>query len=137
MPNMEYQIPEGVKLEILDDDALRADRQDSAFYTWGDVNQVARLTYKDREYTIYCVGEMRIHYKDQVIRYCDTLIEAGITCDDDLSKIDDEGGEWINNSWFEVYDHLNDEYTMEIYHTVRDAIETVAGWITEEETANV
>jgi hypothetical protein len=80
---------------------------------------------------------MRIHYKDQVIRYCDTLIEAGITCDDDLSKIDDEGGEWINNSWFEVYDHLNDEYTMEIYHTVRDAIETVAGWITEEETASV
>jgi hypothetical protein len=133
---MEYDLPEGVTLEILDDDAYRADRQDSAFYTWWDTNEVATLTYKDREYTIYCVGEMRIHYKDQVIRYCDDLIGAGITDDSKLSKIEEEGGEWINNSWFEVYDELSQEYTMEIYHEVKDAIEGVANWITEEETVN-
>ena len=137
MSKREYKLPEGVSLEILDEDAYRTDRQDSAFYTWWDTNKVATLTYKDREYTIYCVGEMRIHYKDQVIRYCDDLVNAGITDDSKLSKIEQEGGEWVNNSWFEVYDGFAEEYTMEIYHEIGDAIETVANWIIEEETVDV
>jgi hypothetical protein len=133
---MKYKIPEGVTLEILDYDAERKDRQDSAFYTWNDSNDVARLTYKEREYLIVCVGEMRIIYKDQVIRYCDDLVNAGIENDKDLQKIEESGGEWVNNSWFEVYDKESGDYTMEVYHTVEDAIETVACWITEEEVVN-
>jgi len=136
MPNMKYKLPKGVKLEILDDDALRKARQDSACYTWYASNNVAYLAYEDREYSITCVGEMRIHYKGQVIRYCDDLINAGIKNDKDLAKIDKAGGEWINNSWFEVYDEVNNDYTGEVYHTVQDAIESVANWIVDEETVN-
>ncbi len=136
MSKIKYKLPKGVKLEILDDDAYRKDRQDSAFYTWWDTQAVADLTYDEREYRIYCVGEMRIHYKDQVIRYCDDLVNAGIKNDKDLSKIEEEGGEWVNNSWFEVYDETNNEYTGEVYHEVRDAIESVANWIVDKEAVN-
>lgn len=136
MPKMKYELPKGVTLEILDDDAHRKDRQDSAFFTWYDTNNVASLTYEDREYSISCVGEMRIHYKGQVIRYCDDLINAGIKNDKDLAKIEKAGGEWVNNSWFEVYDETSNEYTGEVYHTVQDAIETVANWIIDKEAVN-
>jgi len=137
MSKMKYKLPKGVTLEILDDDAHRKDRQDSAFYTWWDTQAVASLTYEDREYSIYCVGEMRVHYKDQVIRYCDDLVNAGIKNDKDLAKIDKAGGEWINNSWFEVYDEVKNDYTGEVYHTVQDAIESVANWIVDKEAVNV
>jgi hypothetical protein len=80
---------------------------------------------------------MRILYKGEIIRYCDDLVRAGIKRDKDLSKIDDSGGEWINNSWFEVIDEGSNEYTGEVYHEVKDAIETVANWIVDEELANV
>jgi hypothetical protein len=129
---MKYELPQGVELDVIDYDIEREDRQDSAFYTWSDTNLVARLSYKGREFGIYCVGEMRIHYKDQVIRYCNDLVEAGFTNDKELAQLEDKGGEWINNSWFEVYDYNSDEYTMEIYHEVKEAIESVANWITEE-----
>lgn len=129
---MPYQLPEGVALDVVDYDIEREDRQDSAFYTDNDINLIARLTYSGREYGIYCVGEMRINYKDRVIRYSSDLKEAGIENDTDLSKIEVEGGEWINNSWFEVEDYTAGEFTGEIYHEVREAIESVANWIVEE-----
>jgi hypothetical protein len=71
-----------------------------------------------------------------VIRYCDDLVNAGIKNDKDLAKIDKAGGEWINNSWFEVYDEINNDYTGEVYHTVQDAIESVANWIVDKEAVN-
>ena len=129
---MPYQLPEGVSLDVVDYDIEREDRQDSAFYTDNHINLIARLTYSGREYGIYCVGEMRIHYKDKVIRYFSDLKEAGIENDTDLSKIEAEGGEWINNSWFEVEDYTAGEFTGEIYHEVREAIESLANWIVEE-----
>jgi len=127
-----YELPEGVALNVIDYDIEREDRQDSAFYTDNDINLIARLTYSGREYGIYCVGEMRINYKDRVIRYSSDLKEAGIENDTDLSKIEVEGGEWINNSWFEVQDYTSGEFTGEVYHEVREAIESVANWIVEE-----
>ncbi len=129
---MPYQLPEGVALDVVDYDIEREDRQDSAFYTDNDINLIARLTYSGREYGIYCVGEMRINYKDRVIRYSSDLKEVGIENDTDLSKIEVEGGEWINNSWFEVEDYTAGEFTGEIYHEVKEAIESVANWIVEE-----
>ena len=129
---MPYQLPEGVALDVVDYDIEREDRQDSAFYTDNNINLIARLTYNGREYGIYCVGEMRINYKDRVIRYSSDLKEAGIENDTDLSKIEVEGGEWINNSWFEVEDYTAGEFTGEIYHEVKEAIESVANWIVEE-----
>jgi len=137
MRKMKYKIPKNVTLEILDFDARRRDRQDSAFYTWNYSNNVAAVAYLDKEYLISCVGEMRIIYNDQVIRYCDDLINAGIKNDKDLSKIEESGGEWVNNSWFEVYDMNSGEYISEAYHTVKDAIESAASWIIEEEKESV
>jgi hypothetical protein len=72
-----------------------------------------------------------------LLRYCDRLIEAGIKNDKDLAKIEESGGEWINNSWFEIYDESSGEYTGEVYHEVKDAIETVANWIIDKEEVNV
>ena len=129
---MKYELPQGVELEVVDYDIEREDRQDSAFYTDNDISLIARLTYGGREYGIYCVGEMRINYKDRVIRYSSDLKEAGIENDTDLSKVEAEGGEWINNSWFEVEDYTAGEFIGEIYHEVKEAIESVANWITEE-----
>jgi hypothetical protein len=129
---MKYELPQGVELEVVDYDIEREDRHDSAFYTDNDISLIARLTYGGREYGIYCVGEMRINYKDRVIRYSSDLKEAGIENDTDLSKVEAEGGEWINNSWFEVEDYIAGEFTGEIYHEVKEAIESVANWITEE-----
>jgi hypothetical protein len=123
---MKYKIPRKVKLEIHDSDALRKDRQDSAFYVWGDSSEVASLTYRDQTYTVVCVGQMRIHYREEVIRYTDQLINAGIRNDEDMAKIEVEGGEWINNSWFEIFDENTHTFTEEVYHEVKDAIEGVA-----------
>jgi hypothetical protein len=132
---MKYELPAGVKLEILDPDTEREDRQDSAFYTWYPQHQVARLTYNGKSYVVECVGEMRIIYNDEVIRYCDDLIRAGFTNDSELYQLEDKGGEWVNNSWFEVYDETEGEYTTEVYHEVKEAIESVANWIREEAVA--
>ena len=123
---MQYQLPEGVELEVVDYDMEREDRQDSAFYTWSDINLVARLSYKGNEFGIYCVGEMRINYKDQVIRQCNHLKDLGIKNDTDLANIEKEGGEWINNSWFEVEDYTAEEFTGHIFHTVKEAVEETA-----------
>ena len=133
---MKYDIPKGVKLTIEDDYALYRGRQDSAFYTWGDPYLVATLEYEDNTYTIECVGEMRIEYGKETIRNTKDLLEAGITSDKKLSKITNQGAEWINNSWFEVFDHQDNEYTNEIYHEVSDAVNNVAGWITDKEAVN-
>ena len=133
MRKMKYKLPKGVELVIDDYDAERKDRQDSAFYTWGGSHRVATLTYQGREYYVECIGEMRIHYKGDVLRYCDRLIEAGIKNDKDLAKIEESGGEWINNSWFEIYDESAGDYTGEFYHEVKDAIESVAERIVKEE----
>lgn len=133
---MKYDIPKGVKLTIEDSHALRKDRQDSAFYTWGDPYLVATLEYDNNTYTIECLGEMRIEYGQYSIRNTEDLFEAGITNDKKLSKITDKGAEWINNSWFEVFDHQQNEYTGEVYHEVKEAIQIVANWITDKEAVN-
>ena len=54
-----------------------------------------------------------------MIRYSSDLKEAGIENDTDLKKIEAEGGEWINNSWFEVEDYTVGEFTQEVYHEVK------------------
>jgi len=136
MRKMKYNLPTGVKLEVDDNLILRRGKQDSAFYTWGNNSSVASLVYEDRRYSIECIGEMRIYYKGDVLRYTDDVINAGFTNDKKLSKLEKKGGEWVNNSWFEVFDEEAGDYTGEVYHTVQDAIETVANWIIDKEEVN-
>jgi hypothetical protein len=111
-------LPEGVELEMIDPTITNASRQDSAWFINGE--HLATLTYKDRTAKLYCVGEMCIAYKDEHLYDLHDLIEYGIKNDKQLYKIEDKGGEWINNSWFEV---LDEEEEYGIYHTVKEAIE--------------
>jgi len=130
----QFKLPEGVSLKIEDPWIERGDRDDPAFYT-GDSDIVARLSYKDREWEIRCLGEMRIDIKgiDHIIRYPDRLIKAGVNSDKDLRDLEEAGKlEWINNSWFEVVDSNNPNRWQEcIYLDIKEAIEEVAKKIKE------
>ena len=132
MRKVKYKVPAGVKLEILDDTAYRKDRQDSAFYTYGDSSTVAIITYGDRELRVLCLGEMRLIYGDRTIYDVEDLISAGITNDKKLGKVSDKGGEWVNNSWFEIYDVNLGDTDFSVYHEARDAINTALMDIMQE-----
>ena len=132
-----YTTPEGVTLEILDSNAYRQDRQDSAFYTLGDGNTtIASVTYEDRELFVLCLGEMRFVYGDRTIYTADDLLSAGITSDSKLNKASDKGGEWVNNSWFEIYDSEVGDTDLQVYHSASEAIEQAIAQIQEREMAN-
>ena len=95
------------------------DRLDSMWWTWDNqchqlVGSVGRGDYL---IGIYADGEMRVHiwedaaskHKDHnfsVVRYCDDLEEHFITD----KQVFDAGSrtEWVNNSWFDLYDLSND-----------------------------
>ena len=117
-----FELPENVSVEIFDPTATDPKRQDSVWYD----EQVALLTYKKGEIeesaSVLCLGEMRLIYKDLSIYNALDLISAGIKNDKQLYKVEDNGGEWINNSWFEV---LGDDENgdLGIYHTAKEAIE--------------
>ena len=132
MRKVKYKVPAGVELEILDDTAYRKDRQDSAFYTYGDSSTVAIITYGDRELRVLCLGEMRLIYGDRTIYDVEDLISAGITNDKKLGKVSEEEGEWVNNSWFEIYDVDLGDTDFNVYHEARDAINTALMDIMQE-----
>ncbi len=107
------------------------ERQDSAFYTYGDSSVV--WGEDGNPFYVLCSGEMRIHAKrtadddhTEVIRYTNRLEEWGITNDADLAKWTDKGEEvfeWVNNSWFEVAHEDEGDFFSEPFHTLDEAIE--------------
>jgi hypothetical protein len=56
-------------------------------------------TKSDCDYFVIRNGELRINYKDKVVRYSDDLASIGITCDDDIER---EQYVLADNPWFEV-----------------------------------
>ena len=103
------------------------ERQDSAFYTYGDTSVV--WEEEGKPFYVICAGEMRIHAtKDghtEVIRYTDRLEEFGITNDTDLSSWSDKGEQvfdWVNNSWFEVCHEGEGDFFSEPLHSLDEAI---------------
>ena len=115
-----FELPDNVSVEIFDPTANDPERQDSAWYD----EQVASLTYKEGEIeesvNVYCLGDMKLYYKEKSLYSAGDLISAGINNDEELYKIEDQGGEWIHNSWFEV---LGDDDECGIYHSAKEAIE--------------
>ena len=107
------------------------DKQDSAFYTDSAGTQVVWEMPNSKRFYVVRAGEMRIHATEKsgeriVIRYTDQLESFGIKSDADLaewSKSDPELFEWINNSWFEVYDEKDVDFFSEPFHTLGDAVE--------------
>jgi hypothetical protein len=106
------------------------DRQDSAFYTDGQGTQVVWQMPNSKRFYVVRAGEMRIHATDKsgervVIRYTDQLESFGIKNDADLaewSKSDPELFDWVNNSWFEVYDEKDVDFFSEPFHELGEAI---------------
>lgn len=115
-----FELPNNISLEIFDLTAYDFERQDSAWYD----EQVASLTYKEGEIeesvSVYCLGDMELYYQEKSFYSAGDLISAGINNDKELYELEDRGGEWIHNSWFEV---LGDDDELGIYHTAKEAIE--------------
>jgi hypothetical protein len=103
-------------------------RQDSAFYTYSQDSEIVWSNDPNQRFYVVRNGEMRIHAMknghEVVIRYTDDLEDLGITNDEELGKwsAKEEMFEWVNNSWFEVYDSLDPEYYSEPIHSLDEAI---------------
>jgi hypothetical protein len=105
---------------------------DSAFYTNSAGTEVVWSDKDSPRFYVVRNGEMRIHakrssgdFEHEVIRYTDQLESFGIKSDEELKKWTDRGNEffiWVNNSWFEIYDTKDSEYSS---HTIRELDEAV------------
>jgi len=108
-------------------------RDDPAFYTWDTPEWVASVEIDGRALEAWVVGEMRIDLPNEdIIRYTDDLISAGIDTDEKLNKIgneDDSFDAWINNSWIELRDYegewIGDFFSGHVYHSVSEAVEAM------------
>jgi CRP-like cAMP-binding protein len=104
-------------------------KQDSAFYTNSAGSEVV-WEHDDKRFYVVRNGEMRIHATDShgdrvVIRYTDQLEDFGIKNDADLarwSKSDPELFDWVNNSWFEVYDESDPDFFSDPIHELGEAV---------------
>jgi len=135
---IKYEVPEGYRLEIYDQEALEPNKQDSAWYTVypdGSAYAVMRIFKVNNESvfaTVNCVGEMRIQYGDRTIRYQEDIREL-INDDTELEQLQESGKlEFHNNSWFEVWTNDADEYT-EPCHSVQECFDYAIEILKEQE----
>lgn len=102
---------------------VMVDRNDPSFYTHGDYQWIE--TFGD--ITVAVAGEMRIEFTDfdgqtYTIRTAKDLDELGINTDSVLNWLTDKGQlEWINNSWFEIY-NTNEPHSNEVRHDLAEAL---------------
>lgn len=124
-------------------------RCDPAFYV-NDAQAhelVATVTNGDREISVYCDGEMRIHVWNNeqdreaggepstIVRYASDLLEAGITNDAELSHADDRV-EWWNNAWFDLYAYgkgIKESWLNAVCFDVNEAVFLAKQLINDEE----
>jgi hypothetical protein len=103
-------------------------RQDSSFYTDSESPQTV---WKDDSGEYFAVrnGEIRLNYTlpngdIAILRYTSDLDEYGIDSDEKLYQAEQDGKlEFINNSWFEVWNKRQAEYYSEVLDTLDDAIQ--------------
>lgn len=139
-----------IEVRYEDEKSYRDTHQDSAFYTLdAQAHQiVATVLCGTREVRVFCDGEMRIHLWEskeardrgdhyEVIRYCDRLIEAGITNDKELAKAQEEERlEWVNNSWFDLYAYdegFDGKHLDAVSHEVETAVLQACELIEDDE----
>lgn len=98
-----------------------SNKQSAEFYV--DSADTQSLWEGERYYVIRN-GEMRIIYNDEIIRYTDQLIAAGITNDETLEKLfSSDELSLVDNPWFEVVDSSDPTDDGEVYDTLDDAVE--------------
>ena len=103
-------------------------RQEAEFYVNGEGTE---SLWEGERYYVIRNGEMRIHMGDEVIRYTDQLISAGIGSDKVLSALNiscalaetHELFEIIHSPWFEVVDSSDPCDEGEVYHALDEAVE--------------
>lgn len=105
-----------------------AAKQSAEFY----VNEAGTESlWEGKRYYVIRNGDMRIHMGEEVIRYTDQLISAGIGSDKVLSALNISSGlaetshlfEVINSPWFEVVDSSDPTDMGEVYDYLDDAVE--------------
>jgi hypothetical protein len=101
MRKLAKHLPVGAELYDVDPAVFQPKQQDSAWFTYGDINVVARISYQGHLFTLACNGEMRIDTDTQTIRYSDDLSDINVYNDNDLNNLPPEV--WSNNSWFEYW----------------------------------
>lgn len=103
-------------------------RQSAEF--WVDSEGTQSL-WKGERYYVIRNGEMRIHMGDEVIRYTDDLLAAGIGSDKVLSALNISCAlaetldlfQIIDSPWFEVVDSSDPTDMGEVYHELDEAVE--------------
>lgn len=105
------------------------EQTDSAFYCWdSDWTTLATVTAGERKFIVGSNGEMRIYApNNEVWRYTDDLISAGIDTDEKLAEFSsnpENANAWANNNWFEFYE-VDGEDSWEVHDTVEEAIEAI------------
>lgn len=116
-------------------------QNDPAFHTGSGHSWVASVSDGEKKIDIYCDGEMRIHdygtdnrAEFTRLRYADDLIEVGVKTDVEIFEANESGRfDWINNSWFDLYDETGEWYDR-VTHDLQDAINEAKELINEGET---
>jgi hypothetical protein len=103
-------------------------RQEAEFYVnSGDTESL----WEGERYYVIRNGEMRIHMGDEIIRYTDQLIAAGIGSDKVLSALNIASGlaethdlfRVVDSPWFEVVDSEDPTDQGEVFHALDEAVE--------------
>lgn len=103
-------------------------KQEAEFYV---DNEGTQTLWEGARYYVIRNGEMRIHMGDEVIRYTDQLIAAGIGSDKVLSALNISSGlaetadlfQIIDSPWFEVVDSTDPTDMGEVYHSLDEAVQ--------------
>lgn len=100
-------------------------RTDAAFWIDTDTEQVV-WEVSDCDFYVIRAGEMRIRdlERDEIIRYTDQLLNAGILDDQALLDLEQqEKIEVINNAWFEVWNKQDSYWCSDPFFDIYEAIE--------------
>ena len=103
---------------------VMVERNDPSFYTFGDYQWIETFG----NIVVAVAGEMRAEFTDfdgqtYTIRTAKDLDELGIDTDSVLNWLTNKGQlEWINNSWFEIYDETEPNNS----HVLHDLTEALA-----------
>lgn len=117
------ELPAGFEFEFLDEQVLNDNQQDASFYVGYD-NLIAEIKGNGKRFQVFCVGEMRILYKDEIYRSTNHLLkDAQITNDKQLFDLERSGElEFYNNAWFEFVNADDIDDYSEPLHEAREAV---------------
>ena len=117
------ELPAGFEFQFLDEQVLNDNQQDASFYVGYD-NLIAEITGNGKRFQVFCVGEMRVAYKDEIYKTAYNLMkDADIKTDQQLFELEKAGElEFHNNAWFEFSNADDIDHYSEPLHEAREAV---------------